>query len=139
MGRTSPNDVELHVFVNECAKAYGTFAYLDSTQENHSSFVMAKSRIAPTKELTLPQLELTAAVISTRLASYLQDELHLSKVYLWFDSQIVEHWLCSTKELFVASRVREIKELTSLTNWKYSPIRSQQLKSSDMWKQGPSH
>lgn len=53
MGRTSPNDVELHVFVDECAKAYGTFAYLDSTQENHSSFVMAKSRIAPTKELTL--------------------------------------------------------------------------------------
>lgn len=70
------------VFVDECTKASGTVAYLDSTQENHSSFVMAKSRIAPTKELTLPQSELTVAVISTRLASYLQDELHLNKVYL---------------------------------------------------------
>ena len=90
VGRTSPNDVELHVFLNECTKAYGTFAYVDSTQENHSSFVMAKSRIGPTKELTLPQLELTAAVIGTRLASYLQDEIHLNKVYLWLiDSQIV--------------------------------------------------
>ena len=43
---------------------------------------MAKSRIAPTKELTLPQLELTAAVIGARLASYPQDQLHLNKVYL---------------------------------------------------------
>ena len=50
---------------------------------------MAKSRIAPTKELTLPQLELTAAVIAAVLASYLQGQLHLNKVYLWSDSKIV--------------------------------------------------
>ena len=147
-----PSDVELHVFVDASTKAYGTVAYLNSSQQGHSSFVMAKSRIAPTKELTLPQLELTAAVIGARLASYLQDQLHLNKVYLWSDGQIVIYWLHSTKELkpFVANRVREIKELTSQTNWKYCPtsdnpadlltrgITSQQLESSEMWKQGPS-
>ena len=112
---------------------------------------MAKSPIAPAKKLTLPQLELTAAVIGARLASYLQSQLHLNKVYLWSDSQIVLYWLHSTKELkpFVANRVREIKERTSLTSWKYFPtsdnpadlltrgIRFQQLESSEMWKQGP--
>ena len=152
LSSTWPNDVELHVFVDASTKAYGTVAYLNSSQENYSSFVMAKSRVAPTKELTLPQLELTAAVIGARLASHLQSQLHLNKVYLWSDSQIVLYWLCSTKELkpFVANRVKKIKGLTSLTNWKYCPtsdnpadlltrgISSQQLKSSEMWKQGPS-
>ena len=152
LSSTWPNDLELHVFVDASTKAYGTVAYVNSPQESYSSFVMAKSRIAPAKELTLPQLELTAAVIGARLASYLQSQLHFNKVYLWSDSQIVLYWLRSTKELkpFVANRVREIKELTSLTSWKYCPtsdnpadlltrgIRSQQLESSVMWKQGPS-
>ena len=113
--------------------------------------VMAKSRIAPAKELTLPQLELTAVVIGARLASYPQSQLHLSKVCLWSDSQIVL-WLRGTKELkpIVRNRVREIKELTLLTSWKYCPtsdnptelltrgIRFHQFESSKMWKQGPS-
>lgn len=94
-----PNDVELHVFVDTSTKAYGTVAYLNSSHENHSSFVMANSQSAPTKELTLPQLELTAAVICARLASYLQGQLHVNKVYLWSDSGIALHWLRSTKEL----------------------------------------
>lgn len=67
-----PNVVKLHFFVDASTKAYGTVAYLNSAQQNHSSFVMPKLRIAPTKELTLPQLELTAAVIGVRLPSYLQ-------------------------------------------------------------------
>ena len=67
-------------------------------------------------------------------------------------SQIVLHRLRSTKEHkpFVANRVREIKELTSLTDWKYCPtadnpadlltrsITSQLHKSSEIWKQSPS-
>ena len=53
LSSTWPNDVKLHVFVDASTKAYGTVAYLNSSQENYSSFVMAKSRIAPTKELTL--------------------------------------------------------------------------------------
>ena len=122
--------------------------HVNSSQENHSSFVRAKLRSAPTKELTLPLLELTTAVIGARLASYLQGQLHVNKVCLWSDSQIVLHWLRCTKELkpFVANRVREIKELTSLTDWKYCPtpdnpvdlltrsITSQQIKSSEIWK-----
>ena len=89
---------------------------------------------------------------SARLASYLQDQLYLNKFYLLSESQFVLYWLHGTKELqpFVANRVREIIELTSLTSWKFCPtsdnpadvltrgIRSQQLESSEMWKQSPS-
>lgn len=115
---------------------------LNRLQENH--FVMPKSTITSTKELTLLQWELTAAMISTRLDSYLQGQLHESKVYLWSNSQIVLQWLRSTKELtpFISYYAREIKERISVTTWKYCPtldnpadlltrcIKSQQLTSS---------
>ena len=82
---TCLSDTVLHVFVNASTKAYGTVAYLKSSHEHHSSFVRAKSRIAPTKELTLPQLELTAAMISARLASYRQCQCDVCTVFLWSD------------------------------------------------------
>lgn len=46
-----PQDAELHIFVDASTKAYGTVTYLKSSQAQYSSFVMAKSRVAPTKEL----------------------------------------------------------------------------------------
>ena len=65
-----PSNAVLHVFVDASIKAYGTVAYL--TSGPHTTMVMSKSRVAPLKKLTLPQLELMAAVAGARLASYLQ-------------------------------------------------------------------
>ncbi|XP_028407550.1 uncharacterized protein LOC114530168 [Dendronephthya gigantea] len=54
-----PSNVTLHIFVDASFKAYGTVAYLASGP--HSTMVMSKTRVAPLKKLTLPQLELMAA------------------------------------------------------------------------------
>ena len=73
--------------------------------------VVAKSRVAPLKKLTLPQLELMAALIGARLAKFVQRTLTQRydslTVKLWTDSEIVLHWLNSDKTLkpFIASRV----------------------------------
>ena len=67
-----PSDAVLHVFVDASIKAYGTVAYL--TSGAHTTMVMSKSRVAPLKKLTLPQLELMAAVVGARLASYLRNQ-----------------------------------------------------------------
>ena len=102
----------LHVFVDASVKAYGAVAYV--TNGSETSLVMAKARVAPLKKLTLPQLELMAAVLRARLSSYLQTHLEVSTIYLWSNSQIVFHWLSSKKELkrLVLNRVTEIQSTT---------------------------
>ena len=144
-----PKDAELHIFVDASTKAYGAVAYVKSSEADQASFVMAKSRVAPLKKLTLPQLELTAALIGARLGSYLRGKLHVTKTILWTDSQIVIHWLRSLKQLkpYVANRVTEIKTLTRV--WRYCPtsdnpadlltrgISANQLKTAEIWSHGP--
>ena len=139
----------LHVFVDASMKAYGAVAYLNN--EKDTSLVMAKTRVAPLKKLTLPQLELMAAVIGARLAHHLQTTLTCSNITLWSDSQIVLQWIKTTKTLkrFVSNRINEIKKLTDNCEWKYCPtnynpadllsrgMTTKQFKESTLWRKGP--
>ena len=70
-----PADVttQLHVFVDASPKAYGAAAYL--RQDDQTSFVMAKTRVAPLKQLSLPRLELMAALVGANLADFLSKAL----------------------------------------------------------------
>ena len=103
----------LHVFADASPKVNGAVSYI--TSGNQCSLVMAKSRVGPLKKLTLPQLELMAALTGARLASFVSQALKSRcpnlKVKLWSDSEIVLHWLSSSKPLkqFVANRTNEIK------------------------------
>ena len=79
---------------------------------------MAKSRVAPVKQLSLPQLELIAGLLGARLAGHVRRSLTDSgdiETTMWSDSQIVLHWLKTRRPLkqFIANRVKEINQLTS--------------------------
>lgn len=52
---------------------------------------MGKSRVAPIKVMTIPGMELTAAVVSVAASNTLKEELGLSNVveYFWTDSKVV--------------------------------------------------
>ena len=63
----------IYVFADASTKAYGTVIYLLSN--NDISFAMSKSRVAPIKALTLPRLELMAAVTATRVAKFVHASL----------------------------------------------------------------
>ena len=150
----SQDTPQFHVFADASKRAYGAVAYL---LRNHEvALVMAKSRVAPIKVLTLPQLELMAALIGARLASFIHNAIknryEALEVHLWSDSQIVLHWLRSHKQLkqFVANRVKSIKDLFPSTIWHYCPttdnpadlltrgITTTQMHSSALWNNGPS-
>lgn len=114
-------NIRLHVFADASTRAYGAVAYL--TSDNDVTFVMAKNRVAPLKNLTLPKLELMATVIASRVARFVIDSLHLqdTHTYFWGDSQITLHWLNSKKVLpqFISRRVQEIKEAVPGATWGY--------------------
>ena len=134
-------------------KAYGAVAYLQ--RDGEVTFVMAKSRVAPLKNLTLPRLELKATVVAAQLATSVVAALltHLAhlRVQLWSKSQIVLHWIFSNKPLkqFVANRVQVIHDLFPASTWSYCRttdnaadlltrgITHTQLKSSQLCFQGP--
>ncbi|XP_069138142.1 uncharacterized protein [Argopecten irradians] len=121
-----PEDTEsigtvLHVFVDASKKAYGACAYI--TSGNQSQLVMAKNRVAPLNPVTIPQLELLAAVTGARMAKHILTNLQCSDVFYWSDSQIVLNWLHSSKKMkpFIGKRVEEIKDLTQEFTWRYCP------------------
>ena len=78
------------------------------------------------KFVSIPRLELQAAVLATRMFKMLREELELniSTTYLWTDSEIVLHYLRNERrrlQTFVANRVEEIKEHTLLEDWHHVP------------------
>ena len=73
---------------------YGQCSYLrliDSSQKVHCSLIMAKSRVTPIKPITIPCLELTAALISVKVSYMLLEELDIPNAVEWFwtDSNVV--------------------------------------------------
>jgi len=119
--------IEVHGFLDASTLAYGCCLYLrctDDTGIHHTNLICAKSKVSPLKTLSLPQLELCAALLLTRLANKLIPKLQLkiSQQYFWTDSKIVLAWIASSStkwRTFVAHRVAEIQNKTSMNEWNY--------------------
>ena len=116
------------------------------------TFVAAKSRVAPLKQLTIPRLELQAAVLASRLAKSILDESRIQFECVKFltDSTITLAWIqCASRSFkpFVSSRVGEIQSKSDPSQWKHIPseenvaddlsrgLRVQQL--TGRWMNGP--
>ena len=96
-------------------------ARLSSSNKTEISFIFGKARVSPMKGLSIPKLELQAALLATRLKDDIVTALNvwINHVYMWTDSTTVLQWLNSTEKLpvFVANRVDEILESTTIDEW----------------------
>ncbi|GFU87555.1 integrase catalytic domain-containing protein [Trichonephila clavipes] len=85
--------------------------------------VRAKSRVAPLKLLSIPRLELMACCVGARLVNSILKALNMPdlKVTLWSDSTTAHWWIkeYGNWSVFVANRVKEIRQLTQIQSWKY--------------------
>ncbi len=137
---TTRKDARIVVFCDSSLKAYAACAYLvvqyvDGTSS--SRLVVAKTRVAPVKildkveqqdQMTIVRLELLSMLIGARLCKYVRDtidqRIQLSEAILFSDSMIN---LCRLRKGFnnygcwVAARLREVTELTSVSSWGHVP------------------
>ena len=144
----------LHVFADASTKSFGAVAYL--VENNIVNFVIAKSRLVPTKPPSLPQLELTATNIAAKLAKYVQktyqNDFEIKSTNIWSDSEITLHWICSStlhKKPYVRQRVSNIHELVPNATFGFvkgifNPadlltrgITAKEFDRSEVWLRGP--
>ena len=119
----------LCVFADASEFAFGACAYVRWEKQDGTfeiRFVAAKSRVAPLKKLTIPRLELQAAVLASRLSKSIQEEsrLDFEEIIYFTDSKIVLAWIQSTSRVykqFVSSRVGEIQTISDPKQWRHIP------------------
>ena len=123
--------LQLHHFSDASQVGYGTVSYLrleDILGNVSCSLLMAKSRVAPLKQVSIPRLELTAAVVATRVNKMLLRELTLpiDETYYWTDSMTVLRYIRNESarfHTFVANRVSVIREESNPEQWFYVPTK----------------
>ena len=119
--------MQMHHFSDASSTGYGQCSYLRMTNNEgkvHCTLVMAKSRIAPLKAITIPRLELTAAVVSINVSTILQRELPLEDIedIYWTDSTVVLGYINNESRrfhVFVANRIRHIRQYSTVSQWKH--------------------
>ena len=90
---------------------------------------MGKARVAPFKFITVPRLELQAAVVSIKISQWLLKELDYQDVseFFWTDSRVVIGYINNeTKRFhtFVANRIQQIHDHTGPQQWQYIESKS---------------
>ena len=85
---------------------------------------MSKNRVTPIKQLTIPRLELQAAVLSAKVDAMLRKQLdiEITASYFWVDSELVSKYIKNTNKrfhVFVGNRVSLILQLTKPEQWNF--------------------
>ena len=117
------------------------------------NLIFSKARVALTKHLSIPRLELLTVLIATIALNYVTNQLQapVTDRILWTDSQCVLHWIKSLKPL-PASVQNRLKEISSHKDVKFRYISTSQnpadlatrgltaeeLVQSNLWWHGPS-
>lgn len=152
-------DIQLHGFADSSEVAFGTCIYVRSKASNNDNYnvrlLCAKSRVAPLRKISLPRLELCAAVLLSELMLKIKNSLNynVSSIYYWSDSKIVICWInssCQQWQTFVANRIATIQRTSNPRDWLHvksdqNPadlitrgMKPSQIKAAQLWWNGPS-
>ncbi|XP_055590912.1 uncharacterized protein LOC129742994 [Uranotaenia lowii] len=149
--------IQLHTFSDASELAYGACTYarsIDPTGRIKVCLIASKSRVTPLKRMSIPRLELSAALVGARLHRKINNamKLSVSSSFFWSDSTVTLAWLRSTPgtwQTFVANRVAEIQDLSNGAIWNHvcgsqNPAdlvsrgtSVEEFLISDLWRYGP--
>ena len=95
--------VEVHGFGDALSKAIAATVYLRiiTADQVKSNLLVAKTKLAPVKTVSIARLELCAAVLLTKLTHHIVKTLPLEhcSIYLWSDSKDALAWIVSLPHL----------------------------------------
>ena len=104
--------------------------------------------------MTVPRLELTAAVTATKMSQLLKRELRYEQLHhvYWTDSRVVLGYIAnetSRYHIFVANRIQAIRDTSETAQWNHVPTKenpadlasrgcsAQELVGNALWFKGP--
>ncbi|XP_076036814.1 uncharacterized protein LOC143022477 [Oratosquilla oratoria] len=116
---------ELHHFCDASEVAFGACTYLRTIDQDgkvHVALLASKARVAPIKGVTIPRLEISAAVEAAKLDVVVKRELDipLLKSNFWSDSTIALAYIQNETrrfKTFVANRVTLIRQVSEANQW----------------------
>ncbi|UYV61853.1 hypothetical protein LAZ67_1006857 [Cordylochernes scorpioides] len=119
--------VELHGFCDSSEVAYAAVFYIGSQFKSGQvkvSLIASKTRVAPLKMISIPRLELCAALLLATFYDTIRNSLclQIDRVILWTDSKIVLSWIKSESrhwKPFIGNRIAEVQRLTLHSSWHY--------------------
>ncbi|VDH93667.1 Hypothetical predicted protein [Mytilus galloprovincialis] len=147
----------LHTFSDASQEAYGSVIYARHEYKSgmiSTRFIAAKSRVAPLTSVSIPRLELMAAVLGLRLALSVKHALEVpdDNMTFWSDSMNVLYWIRGKSreyKPFVANRIGEVHTSSHPQQWRHVPTKVnpadlvsrgrtvEQLQSDVIWWNGP--
>ena len=118
-----------HHFADASQVAFGAVAYARFENVDglvHCNFLVAKSRLAHVKPMTIPRLELSAAVLAVKIDRVLREELEfaIDKSIFWSDSTAVLQYIRNVEKrfhTFVANRLAVTHDGSQPAQWRYVP------------------
>ncbi|XP_058064652.1 uncharacterized protein LOC131214287, partial [Anopheles bellator] len=128
---SGPTTLRVDGFCDASVKAYGCVIYVtfeDDQGHRITRLLCSKSRVAPLKAMTLPRLELQAAVLLADLYVRINDVFgsRVDETHWWSDSQVALTWIRSDNsrwDVFVKNRVAKVQTATATTDWHYVPTK----------------
>ena len=153
----TPNTIELHGFCDASQDAYAACIYIRATYSSRSPtslLVTAKSKVAPLKNRSIPQLELCGAYLLARLMAVVRQALDMEKIHChaYCDNKTTLAWLTAAPQrfkVFVANRIVNSTALIPATAWSHVPtldnpadcatrgLTAKELKQHHLWWTGP--
>lgn len=137
---TFQSSIQLIGFCDAPEKGYASVVYLRTIDiHGHISvhFITSKSKVAPLKfgkletSLPIPRLELCSALLLAQTIHQLlitfKNDLPITSIYAWTDSQVVLSWITSSPsqfKIFVTNRLAKISTLLPNCQWNYIPSAS---------------
>ncbi|KAI2655850.1 2-succinyl-5-enolpyruvyl-6-hydroxy-3-cyclohexene-1-carboxylate synthase [Labeo rohita] len=112
--------MRVHVFGNSPSPAVAIYGLWRAVKEHEESFGSDTRELVP--DITVPRLELCAAVLAVKIAEMIVEEMNMNFDYIWYytDSKIVLGYLYNKTQrfyIYVNNRIHRIHRSSSSSQW----------------------